>query len=236
MRYTHQDLRHDIVHYLPTMFRNGHISETNFRITHGIPSEWQSRMARVNTEVDEVFIQIASEFLGRQFILYPVIPDERYEDRIIISPTEPSNQEPYHILLYEDINFNTPHYQSLRPRQTQSIIETPRNQESNQERPSMFARLSSLSRSQNISNARPSLDSVPEESVLMPPPVCQSSMIQSKKNKRKCDDVNVQSNSNSSGFDSSSFIRNSREKSYVDESNIQSGKRNRKERNVNKKK
>ena len=61
-------------------------------------------------------------------------------------------------------------------------------------------------------------------------------MIQSKNKKRKCDDVITQSNSNTSSFNSSSFIRNSREKSYVDESNIQSGKRKRIEWNMNKKK
>ena len=145
------------------------------------------------------------------------------------------NDVTYRILLYEDINFNTPHYQSLRPRQTQSNIETPRNQELNQDQPSMFSRLSSLSQSQNVSNARPSIDSIPEDSVLMPPPVCHSSMIQSKSKKRECEDVIVQSNSNSSGFDSSSFIQNSREKSYIDESNIQTEPRKRTKRNTNKK-
>ena len=31
--------------------------------------------------------------------------------------------DPYQILLYEDTNINTPHYQSLRPIRTQPIIE-----------------------------------------------------------------------------------------------------------------
>ena len=107
---------------------------------------WQNAMANVGTEVDEVFVQIASELLGRQFILYPVIPRQGNEDRVFISPSTQTNHEPYHILLYEDHNFNTPHYQSLRPRIVQSFIETPENsQVLPQEHQSMFSRLSAIS-------------------------------------------------------------------------------------------
>ena len=152
MRYTHEDLRHDVVHFLPTMFRNGLISENNFRNTHGIPSVWQNRMARIGSEVDEVFIQIASELLGRQFILYPVIPNEGAPDRLVISPSIVSNHEPYQILLYEDINFVTPHYQSVRP--IQSVIESPENSEQDlpQNPPSMFSRLSAMSNQSAMNN------------------------------------------------------------------------------------
>ena len=104
------------------MFRNNLISETNFRNTFGSPLEWQRRMARVGVEVDEVFIQTASSMLGRQINLYPVIPQRGHRDRVEISPGVQTNQESYQILLYEDINFVTPHYQSLRPI-TQSNIE-----------------------------------------------------------------------------------------------------------------
>ena len=100
-------------------------------------------MARVGSEVDEVFIQITSELLGRQFILFPVIPDDRsgFSDRIVISPSISSNHDPYQILIYEDINFVTPHYQSVRP--IQSVIESPENESQDlpQNCPSMFSRL-----------------------------------------------------------------------------------------------
>ena len=102
MRYTHQELRQEVVHYLPTMFRNGIMLENDFRNSHGSPVAWQNAMANVGTEVDDVFIQIASELLGRQFILYPVIPHEGHQDRVIISPSVPTNHEPYHILMFEE--------------------------------------------------------------------------------------------------------------------------------------
>ena len=100
---------------------------------------------------NEVFIQITSELLGRQFILFPVIPDDRpgASDRLVISPSISSNHDPYQILLYEDINFVTPHYQSVRP--IQSLIESPENssQDLPQNRPSMFSRLIAMSNGGN---------------------------------------------------------------------------------------
>ena len=47
--------------------------------------------------------------------------------------------------MYEDHNFNTPHYQSLRPRTIQSFIETQESSQIPQERPSMFSWLSAIS-------------------------------------------------------------------------------------------
>ena len=81
------------------------------------------------------FVQIASELLGRQIILYPVIPRPGNQDRVA----------PYQFLFYEDHNFNTPHYQSLRPRTIQSFIETQESSQIPQEWPSMFSQLSAIS-------------------------------------------------------------------------------------------
>ena len=92
-----------------------------------------------------IFVQIASELLGRQIILYPVIPWPGNQDRVVILPSIPSNHSPYQLLLYEDHNFNTPHYQSLRPRTSQSFIETQESSQIPQEWPSMFSRLSAIS-------------------------------------------------------------------------------------------
>ena len=104
----------------------------------------------------------------------------------------------------------------------------------------MFARLSALSNQTLIernstlvegTDSRPTIQSMSEDSVFMPPPGCQSSMIKAKGRKRKCQKNIIESKSNdSSTFNTSSFIRNSREKSYVDESNIQRGKRQRKKK------
>ena len=55
----------------------------------------------------------------------------------------------YQILIYEDINFVTPHYQSVRP--ILSLIESPESssQDLPQNRPSMFSRLIAMSNGGN---------------------------------------------------------------------------------------
>ena len=45
-------------------------------------------------------------------------------DTVIVRPQNPSGYEPFHVLLYEDIHFVTPHYQSLRMRQTAATSST----------------------------------------------------------------------------------------------------------------
>ena len=85
-----------------------------------------------------------------------------------------------------------------------------------------------------IAPARHSLRSVPEEYKLMPPPECESSVIQNKnKKKRKCadleaDQVPESSSMNSTDIISTSIIRNSRETSYMSQENVVEGKRSRK--------
>ena len=88
--------------------------------------------------------------------------------------------------------------------------------------------------------SRHSLQSVPEDSTLMPPPECQSSMIQKtkkKQRKRKCESDNLEvdqvpqsSSLNSTDVIPSSINRNSREISYMSQENVRTGKRSRKER------
>ena len=88
--------------------------------------------------------------------------------------------------------------------------------------------------------SRHSLQSIPEDSNLMPPPDCQSSMIQNKnerQRKRKCesdvdleaDQVPQSSSSNSTDIISTS-IRNSRETIFLSQENVVKGKRSRRQR------
>ena len=141
IQYSHRDLRHDVVHYLPQMFRNGLFIERDFRNAHGSPQQWQNRMARVGVEVDHVFIQIASELLGREIVLYPVITEEGQQDRVTISPSSQTNHEPYHILLYDEAHFASPHYQSVRPQNIEQYDVFQENSEIPQQTSSMFSRL-----------------------------------------------------------------------------------------------
>ena len=75
----------------------------------------------------KVFVRTAAELLGRQIILYPVIPHQNDRHRVIISPSIQSIHEPFHIIYYEETNFVNPHYQSIRPRQTPILAAAPNN-------------------------------------------------------------------------------------------------------------
>ena len=65
---------------------------------------------------DEIFVRATAELLGRQIILYPVIPNPTRLDRVTISPSYETTNEPFHILYYEETIFVNPHYQSIRPK------------------------------------------------------------------------------------------------------------------------
>ena len=86
---------------------------------------------------------------------------------------------------------------------------------------------------------RSSIQSLPDDPKLRPPPNSQSSMIQDRRTytrKRKCvpnNDLEVEqvpqsSTLNSTDMIESSVIRNSREKSYLSQQNVVKGKRSRK--------
>ena len=153
------------------------------------------------------------------------------------------------MLYFDETIFVNPHYQSIRPRpvpQSSSRNSATPNQQSNAKTStSIISRLSALSNSmpQNVSTARISLDSVPDNSNLMPPPNHHSSINENRKRKlikeseqnaKKCKEAEpltkVSSNSNSTDIETSSFIPNSQECINISTNNIVSGKRQRKSR------
>ena len=83
MEYTHQELRIDVVHYIPDMIRLGLLNADNFHrfdtarnaYVECTVQEWQTEMIQAGHYMDEVFVRTAAELLGRQIILYPVIPN-----------------------------------------------------------------------------------------------------------------------------------------------------------------
>ena len=185
---------------MPEMIRRGLIALDVLTSGFGSVEAWQKTMSQVGNEVDHLFIITASEMLGRQIILYPVIPQDGQEDRVIISPSTQNNHESYHILLYDEAVFITPHYQSLRPRQ-QIVVNSqpaPKNPNTNTPKSSILSKLNSfVGQSSNSASAinslsenatRISLDSVPDDSNLMPPPNHHSSINKKKKQRtaEKC--------------------------------------------------
>ena len=108
MAFTHHDLRYDVVHYVPDMIRLGLLTEDVFTSAYGSVQDWQNRMIREGTYTDEIFIQTAVELLGRQVILYPVIPTGRI-DRVTISPSYSTTYDPYHMLYFDETIFVNPH-------------------------------------------------------------------------------------------------------------------------------
>ena len=80
MRYDRHDLRHDVVHYLPTIIQSGQFFWSE--LTRGSVVDWQNHMSRDRVEVDDTFIQVASHLLQRQIILYPVISTGTYSFKI----------------------------------------------------------------------------------------------------------------------------------------------------------
>ena len=140
------------MHFVTDMIDLGIYSEDSFhrfdvRSNAYVPCtvlEWQNEMIRDGHYTDAIFVRTAAELLGRQIILYPVIPNENDRDRVIISPSIESTHEPLHIIYYEETNFVNPHYQSIRPRNTPPLNPNSDNVSVNHSRPSLMSMLSNM--------------------------------------------------------------------------------------------
>ena len=110
---------------------------------------------------------------------------------------------------------------------------------SNSSRPELPSEIPTLNSTILAPPPRFSIQSLPDDSKLRPPPKSQSSLIQDRRTysrKRKCvsnNDLEVEqvpqsSSLNSTDMISTSVIRNSREKSYLSQENVVKGKRSRK--------
>ena len=109
--------------------------------------EWQNEMIQVGHYTDEIFVRTAAELLGRQIILYPVIPNQNDGDRVIVSPSIESTHEPFHIIYYEEANFINPHYQSVRPRDAPPLSSNSNSIPGNHGQPSLLSRLATMNTS-----------------------------------------------------------------------------------------
>ena len=124
----HTEFRRIIANRLPEYIENGHI---NWDIPkRGPVKEWVKTYSQVGAYVGQEFLQLASIYLNRKIILYPVNPVANENDqeanrnvnKIEIFPhedcncgIESTNHEPITLLYYEETNFVTPHFQSIRP-------------------------------------------------------------------------------------------------------------------------
>ena len=110
------DFRRMIVNFLHEEISNGRFDwDTVYETYFGTVDQWAARMSEDGEYLDQVFQQLTADFLNRQIISYSVIPNEGDSDRVVVNPREPSTDEPYHLLYFSDTNFNSPHYQSIRP-------------------------------------------------------------------------------------------------------------------------
>ena len=66
---------------------------------------------------DDIFLQVASNFLNRTLVLVPAFAEEGHNERgeIIKSPAIDLGFEPFYILYYSEIRFEVGHFQSIRP-------------------------------------------------------------------------------------------------------------------------
>ena len=76
--------------------------------------EWEHRMSRPREYCDQVFLNLASNYVERDIFIFPVVPDQ---NPIHFSPENPKGN-PYYLLYYpEGPNYfgEGAHYQSLFP-------------------------------------------------------------------------------------------------------------------------
>ena len=194
--------------------------------------------------VDEVFQQLTADFLNRQIISYSVIVNEGDEDRVVISPREHSTDEPFHLLLYADRNFISPHYQSIRRLEStvqsgntnnlqQPVSQPPPSSQPNVSEEEPLERLDNFPLPNNnqstIVLVSSTIDSLPLDSrdsldsEMMPPPICESSVKRGKKagqKRKKCNAEIVPETQNSTDISSSQIFPHSQESYNISPTNI----------------
>ena len=115
------EFRELIVNYLPEFIDTKHIYwDTE---TRGSIEAWMEKFSKNYIFPEQEFLQLACTFLNRKIDLYPVNPYMTGPVRKIeLLPhtdcgcgMEMPNYEPFSMLYFEEANFVTPHYQSIRP-------------------------------------------------------------------------------------------------------------------------
>ena len=71
---------------------------------------WINSMSENYVELDEKFIRLASEVLGRRIVVYHVVGDQK------LTYNETVGDNPIHLFYFEEYRFNSQgHYQSVVP-------------------------------------------------------------------------------------------------------------------------
>ena len=83
----------------------------------GSKAIWAQNMKQLGTFADRIFIYLASEYLSREFVIIPIFePQNGGNDRVCIKPIHTTAKyQPLYFLYYSDARFVSPHYQSIRP-------------------------------------------------------------------------------------------------------------------------
>ena len=87
----------------------------------GPKENWIVDMAKSKKYVDHYFIELISEFLNRQIVIYPLFDNEGWKDgKMVINPytqKKPNGTEPLYLLYFSELVFEDgAHYQSIRPK------------------------------------------------------------------------------------------------------------------------
>ena len=124
LKLTHKEFRRLIANSLEENVQNGHIHWDLHARGCSIEA-WVKKYSRVGCYVGEVFLRLASTFLNRKIVLFPVNPynQDQPAKKIEIFPhnehcgCEAENQDygPFTLLYYEETYFATPHFQSIHP-------------------------------------------------------------------------------------------------------------------------
>ena len=108
----HKQLRKAIVESVDA---NTNIDFDTFRI--GTKEAWKKRMIRDGQDVSDTFISCAATYLGREIHILPVFKEDATgpNGKIIISDPNCLNElPPFNLLHYNEDQFASPHFQSIR--------------------------------------------------------------------------------------------------------------------------
>ena len=111
-------MRSKVVAYLDSLILKGKTDWNDWDPSGelGSKQQWAKTMLEWGTFADRNFIQLASEYLSREFVIIPVIAPKSGSDRVVIKPfTSTAKYAPFYFLYFSDARFYSPHYQSIRP-------------------------------------------------------------------------------------------------------------------------
>ena len=132
----HIEFRQLIVNFLQENIENHHIQWIGDE-EYGSIDEWIRKMS-ANAWCDEVFLRLVSIFLNRRIAVYPIFSEKFViypHDNCTCDKSEQNDNEPLHLLYYEETYFAGCHYQSIRPKcqnQQTAQPQQPQNDDQNQ--------------------------------------------------------------------------------------------------------